>query len=315
MARNDSLHIPVLLEQTLEVLAPRPGQTFVDCTLGLGGHAAAILERLKPDGRLIAFDLDAENIADARVQLQRVKGREGTVAFDLIHDNFANIEQGLDRLGIKPGTVDGVLADIGVASTQIDDPSRGFSYRRPGPLDMRMDPSRGTPAHELVNTLSEPELADVIWKYGDEESSRAIARLIVKHRKTTPIQTTQQLMAIVCEARNFTLERAAGAKLHPAARTFQALRILVNGELDNLTALLNALPRILKPGGMATIITFHSGEDRIVKHHFRDLQRKGIYSEDGRDPIIGTEEECRKNPRARSAKLRWAKRSAMPVPG
>jgi 16S rRNA (cytosine1402-N4)-methyltransferase len=244
VARNDSLHIPVLLEQTLEVLAPRPGQTFVDCTLGLGGHAAAILERLKPDGRLIAFDLDAENIADARVQLQRVKGREGTVAFDLIHDNFANIEQGLDRLGIKPGTVDGVLADIGVASTQIDDPSRGFSYRRPGPLDMRMDPSRGTPAHELVNTLSEPELADVIWKYGDEESSRAIARLIVKHRKTTPIQTTQQLMAIVCEARNFTLERAAGAKLHPAARTFQALRILVNGELDNLDRLLNALPRM-----------------------------------------------------------------------
>lgn len=315
VARNDTLHIPVLLDQTLEVLAPGPGQTFIDCTLGLGGHSAAILERLKPDGRLIAFDLDAENLADARVQLQRVKGREGTVAFDLIHDNFANIQQGLDRLGIMPGTVDGVLADIGVASTQIDDPSRGFSYRRPGPLDMRMDPSRGTPAHELVNTLSEPELADVIWKYGDEESARAIARLIVKHRKTTPIQTTQQLMAIVCEARNFTLERAAGAKLHPAARTFQALRILVNGELDNLTALLNALPRILKPGGMAAIITFHSGEDRIVKHHFRDLQRKGLYSEDGRDPIIGTEEECRKNPRARSAKLRWAKRSAMPVTG
>lgn len=303
------LHIPVLLKQVLAVLDPRPGQTVVDCTLGLGGHAAAILERIKPDGRLIAIDFDPGNIIEARVQMQKVKGREGTVRFDIVHDNFANIEKVLAELGVAAGTVDGVLADIGVASTQIDTPERGFSYRKPGPLDMRMDPTRGEPASEIINRMSEQDLADALFELGDEEDAKKIARLVVKRRAIEPITTTEQLMAIVCEARDFTIERGMGAKLHPAARTFQALRIMVNHELSNLEGLLEALPRVLRPGGMAAIITFHSGEDRPVKHNFRDLFRAGVYSADGRDPIVADEAEKKANPRASSAKLRWARKA------
>ncbi|MBS0198345.1 MAG: 16S rRNA (cytosine(1402)-N(4))-methyltransferase RsmH [Planctomycetes bacterium] len=307
MGKRDALHVPVLLTQVLGVLAPKPGQTIVDCTLGLGGHSAAILERIKPDGRLIAIDLDTENIADARVQLQRVKGRDGTVQFDLVHDNFSNLPAILERLGVAAGSVDGVLADIGIASTQIDNPDRGFSYRKPGPLDMRMDPSRGEPASALINRMTQQELIDALLKYGDETDAPKIAKLIVSRRQAAPITTTEQLMSIVCEARDFTIQRAAGAKLHPAARTFQALRIMVNTELDNLSSLLACIPRVLKPGGMAAIITFHSGEDRKVKHSFRDLFRAGVYAADGRDPIIATEDEIKANPRSRSAKLRWAR--------
>lgn len=299
----------MLFKQVLEVLDPKPGQTVVDCTLGLGGHSAAILERIKPDGRLIAFDLDPANIIEARVQLQKVKGREGAVRFDIVHDNFANIESVLEQLGVLPGTVDGVLADIGVASTQIDTPERGFSYRKPGPLDMRMDPTRGEPASAIINRMEEQDLADALFELGDEEDARKIAKLVVKRRAKEPITTTEQLMAIVCEARDFTIERGMGAKLHPAARTFQALRIMVNHELSNLESLLNALPRVLKPGGMAAIITFHSGEDRPVKHAFRDQFRSGVYSADGRDPIIADEAEKKENPRASSAKLRWARKA------
>lgn len=312
MARRE-LHIPVLLEQTLAVLDPRPGQTIVDCTLGLGGHSSAILERIKPDGRLIGLDLDPGNIADARVKLQRVKGREGTVRFDLFNTNFAGIERVLVTAGVELDAdgmprVDAVLADLGVASTQIDDPARGFSYRRAGPLDMRMDPTRGEPASVLINRIAEADLAEALRDYGDEEDAEEIARLVVERRALEPITTTEHLTQIVCEARDFTLLRASRAKLHPAARTFQALRILVNREIANLERLLKVLPDVLKPGGIAAIITFHSGEDRRVKHSFRDLQRAGVYAEDGRDPIVADEEEIRANPRSRSAKLRWAVR-------
>lgn len=307
--KPDPRHIPVLLRQVLEVLDPKPGQTIVDCTLGLGGHASAILERLKPDGRLIGLDLDPENLADARVKLQRVKGREGTVRFDLFHSNFAALDQILEQAGVAPGTVDGVLADIGVASTQIDNPERGFSYRRPGPLDMRMDPTRGEPASALLARMTEDEIIDALLEFGDETDAPKIARLIVQRRRKMPIESTEQLMALVCEARDFTIERGMGAKLHPAARTFQALRILVNRELANLDKLLLDLPQILKPGGMAAIITFHSGEDRRVKHAFRDQFRAGIYSADGRDPIIADPAEQRANPRSTSAKLRWARKA------
>ncbi len=307
MGKRDSLHLPVMLTQTLDALSPQPNQTIVDCTVGLGGHAAAILERLKPHGRLIGIDMDTENLADARVKLQRVRGREGTVRFDLIHSNFAGLPGVLRGAGVELGTVDGVLADIGVASTQIDNPSRGFSYRRPGPLDMRMDPTRGEPASTFINSLSEDALVEALLEYGDETDAPRIARLIVQRRRAQPLTTTEQLMAIVCEARNFTIERAARAKLHPAARTFQAIRIMVNTELDNLDQLLIDLPRVLKPAGTAAIITFHSGEDRRVKHAFRDGQRAGIYSADSRDPLIADDDERKRNPRSRPAKLRWAK--------
>jgi len=305
MNKLDARHIPVLLDDVLRVLAPKPGHTIVDCTLGLGGHSAALLDAIKPDGRLIATDLDRENITDARIVLQRVVGREGKAKFDLVHRNFCKIDNVLQELGVDK--VDALLADIGVASTQIDDPSRGFSYRKDGPLDMRMDPNVGTPASELVNTMSQRELGEALAELGDETDGTKIAKLIVKRRAVAPIMTTHELMAIVCEARDFTIQRANGAKLHPAARTFQALRIMVNHELSNLEGLLECLPKILRPGGVAAIISFHSGEDRIVKHAFRDGLRSGIYQAVAMDPIIASEAEAKANPRARSAKLRWAR--------
>lgn len=298
--KREAHHVPVLLKEVLAVLSPKPGQTIVDCTLGLGGHSAAILRCIRPDGRLIGIDFDPANIAAARRELELVGG-----LFDLFHTNFAGLPTVLAQAGIQ--RVDAVLADIGVASTQIDDPARGFSYRRPGPLDMRMDPTRGQPASVLVNRIGEAELAAALLELGDETDAPQIARLIVERRALAPITTTEELMAIVCEARNFTVERGAGAKLHPAARTFQALRILVNRELANLDRLLTVLPDVLKPGGVAAIITFHSGEDRRVKHAFRDGLRAGVYSAENRDPIIAEAAETNFNPRARSAKLRWAR--------
>lgn len=301
-------HVPVLLTQVLEALAPKPGQLIVDCTLGRGGHSAEILARLGSSaegGRLIGIDLDSANLAAARPKLERVGGR-----FDLFHTNFAGLPGVLARAGVEDGRVDAVLADLGVASTQIDDPERGFSYRRPGPLDMRMDPTRGQPASALVNRMSESDLAAAFLELGDETDAPQIARLIVERRGAGPIVTTQDLMALVCEARDFTIQRAAGAKLHPAARTFQALRILVNRELANLDRLLTILPDVLKPGGVAAIISFHSGEDRRVKYAFRDGLRAGVYEAETRDPIIADEAEQRANPRSRSAKLRWARKAA-----
>ena len=300
MPKRDAPHIPVLLKPVLSVLNPQPGQTVVDCTLGLGGHSAAFLPRIHPGGRLLGIDLDPANLAAAREYLTWIGGR-----FDLFHTNFAGVPAVLAQAGVE--RVDALLADIGVASTQIDDPARGFSYRRSGPLDMRMDPTRGSPASDLVNRMTEAELTIALSELGDETDAPRIARLIVQYRAKAPITTTDQLTAIVCEARDFTLERAAGAKLHPAARTFQALRILVNRELANLDRLLAVLPFILNPGGTAAIITFHSGEDRRVKHAFREGLRTGIYTAVSDDPITADDEEIRHNPRARSAKLRWAR--------
>ncbi len=296
-------HVPVLLDHVLEVLSPAPGQVIVDCTVGLGGHAAAILERIRPDGRLVAIDFDPANLAAARERLEKVGGK-----FDLFHTNFAALPTVLAQAGVE--RADAVLADLGVASTQIDDPARGFSYRRPGPLDMRMDPTRGQPASALVNRMSESELTAALLEYGDETDAPRIARLIVERRAACPIVTTQDLMAIVCEARDFTIERGAGAKLHPAARTFQTLRILVNRELANLERLLAVLPEALRPGGVAAVICFHSGEDRRVKRSFREGRRAGIYSAASTDPIIAGEAEQRRNPRSTAAKLRWARRAS-----
>jgi 16S rRNA (cytosine1402-N4)-methyltransferase len=210
------------------------------------------------------------------------------------------MEAGVER-------VDGVLADLGVASPQIDDPGRGFSYKKPGPLDMRMDPTRGTPASVLVNRMSAGDLAEAFLELGDETDAPAIAKLIVRRRTEKPIETTQELMAIVCEARDFTLQRAAGAKLHPAARTFQALRMLVNREVGNLERLLAVLPGVLKPGGIAAIISFHSGEDRRVKLAFKEGHKAGVYGAISPEPVLADAEEVEVNPRSRSAKLRWAR--------
>lgn len=282
------MHIPVLIEEVIEVLEPKRGRLIVDCTVGLGGHAAQLRAR---GAKVIAIDLDPANLEIAR---QNVIGAE------FHHANFAALPTILaGRLA------HGVLADLGVSSPHIDDPARGFSYRRSGPLDMRMDPTRGEPAWQLLERMKAAEIAQALFELGDEEDAAEIARGIVARKP----KTTQALVEIVCEARRFTLERAKGAKLHPAARTFQALRILVNREIANLERLLTVLPDCLKPGGVAAIITFHSGEDRLVKKAFKEGVSAGAYSEVNRRPIVASEEEVERNPRASSAKLRWARRT------
>ena len=288
----------------LDVLQPRPGNIIVDCTVGLGGHSAELLRRVTPGGRLIGIDLDPKNLAMAREALSA--GSENTGAVALFNTNFAGLPGVLAEAGVEHA--DGILADLGVASPQIDDPERGFSYRKPGPLDMRMDPTRGKPASHLVNTMTPQLLVAALKELGDEDDAERIVELIVQTRQHKPIETTQDLMALVCEARDFTLKRAAGAKLHPAARTFQALRILVNREMANLDRLLAVLPDCLAPGGAAAIISFHSGEDRRVKFAFRDAMRGGIYVDVSPDPLIADASEQAANPRSRSAKLRWARK-------
>jgi len=287
-------HVPVLLKEVLAALKPKKGQTIVDCTVGLGGHSAVLLEH---GVRVIGLDLDPQNLEEARDRFE-VQGGD----FSLHHANFAGLPTVLGELGVE--RVDGILADLGVSSPHIDDARRGFSYRRPGPLDMRMDPTRGKTAAELIDRLGEEELARAIAELGDEEDAEKIAALIVGRR---PIRTTQQLMELVCEARDFTVQRAAGAKLHPAARTFQAIRMLVNRELPNLERLLAVIPGTLGPGGAAAIISFHSGEDRLVKQAFREGLRSGVYAAVSEDAVLATEEEKQSNPRSRSAKLRWAR--------
>jgi len=301
---RDVRHIPVLPAAVLDALRPQPGQTVVDCTLGLGGHAALLLERVLPGGRVIGTDFDPAHVELARQRLAAVPGGGG--AFAVHHSNFAALPAVLAAEGV--GQVDGILADLGVASPQIDNPDRGFSYRKPGPLDMRMDPTRSQSAAQLLARLGEREIATALHELGDEEDADVIAKLIVKRRQSRPIETTQDLTRIVCDARNFSLTRAAGAKLHPAARTFQALRILVNREIPNLQRLLAVAPSLLRPGGRLAIISFHSGEDRLVKQGLRDARRAGTYAAISDDPAVATPDEVRENPRSRSAKLRWAVR-------
>jgi 16S rRNA (cytosine1402-N4)-methyltransferase len=298
------MHIPVLVNETIEALSPRPGQIVVDCTVGLGGHSAELLNRILPGGRLIGIDFDPENLRVAQQRLAAVGAPPG--AFELHQGNFAGLGAILAAAGLEKAAA--LLADVGVASPQIDDPDRGFSYRRPGPLDMRMDPTRGQSAAALLARMSEAEIAAALLELGDETDAPQIARLIVQRRRERPITTTQELMAIVCAARDFTLKRAAGAKLHPAARTFQALRMLVNRELPNLQRLLAIAPELLAPGGRIAVISFHSGEDRLVKAAFRDGHREGIYARISADPITAGDAEISANPRSRSAKLRWASR-------
>ncbi len=287
-------HIPVLMDEVLSALKPKKGQVVVDCTVGLGGHSAELLER---GVRVIGLDLDPANLKEAQERFE-IQGGE----FSLHHSNFAGLPTVLAEAGVE--AVDGILADLGVSSPHIDDARRGFSYRRPGPLDMRMDPTRGKTAAEVLDQMSEEELAQAIFELGDEEDASKIAELIVRRR---PIRTTQQLMELVCEARDFTVQRAAGAKLHPAARTFQALRMIVNREMANLERLLAVIPTCLKPGGAAAIISFHSGEDRRVKQAFRDGLRAGVYAKISEEAVTATEDEKLSNPRSRSAKLRWAR--------
>ena len=292
----------------------RRGGTYIDATVGLGGHSYEIAKRLGAPGHLTGLDKDPAALEIARGKLKAgsstalsSRERDDVLArndkrlgdwpeITLLHQSFADIAK-----RVQPGTVDGVLADLGVSSLQLEDAARGFSFQAEGPLDMRMDPQSERTAEQVVNHLDERELADVIYEFGEERRSRRIARAIVRSR---PIRTTAQLAEVIsAAARSMKHER-----IHPATRTFQALRIFVNRELDDLRALLEAAPRILKPGGRVVVISFHSLEDRIVKDAFRDGASQGVYRLLTRKPVTATEAESDRNPRARCAKLRAAER-------
>jgi 16S rRNA (cytosine1402-N4)-methyltransferase len=299
-------HRPVLLDEVLAALDPRPGQVVVDCTVGWAGHAVELLRRVGPTGRLVGIDFDPDNLPRARERLDALG-----CPFALHHGNFAGLQTVLAAEGIA--AVDAVLADLGMSSMQVDDAQRGFSYVRDGALDMRMDRSRGRTAAQLLATISEDDLRRALYELGDEPQAERIAAAVVRARQSAPVERTTDLARIIREAtadgtdRPWRLHPRPGQwNLHPAARTFQALRILVNRELANLEQLLRVLPAVLKPGGRAAIISFHSGEDRLVKAAFRDGQKAGTYAEVSADPVRAGFAERTTNPRARSAKLRRA---------
>lgn len=289
----ESRHVPVLPVETLQLLDPKPGERWVDATLGGGGHARMIAERLSPGGRLIGLDQDS-------AMIERARPRLAGLPVEFAHGNFDQLAAVLANLGIE--TVDGVLADLGFCSDQLDDASRGLSFRDDGPLDMRLDATTGETAANYVNTLSERALADVFWEYGEERHSRRIARRIVERRESRPFATTADLAELV---RSCVPRTADARRIHPATRVFQALRIAVNDEMGALERLLAVLPRIVKPGGRVGIISFHSLEDRRVKHAFRD---NPAWESLTRKPVEPSDEEAVRNSRARSAKLRVARR-------
>jgi 16S rRNA (cytosine1402-N4)-methyltransferase len=288
-------HASVLLAESLELLAVRPGGSYVDGTVGLGGHAAAILERSGPDGRLLGLDRDAEVLEQARERLRPFGERAR-----LVHADYREIP----RL-LAGHRADGVLLDLGTSSVQLDTPERGFSFRSDGPLDMRMDRSGGPTAADVVNRASEPELADLIYRFGEERSSRRIARAIVAARRRGRIRTTAELAAIVRGAAG----RSRRPGLDPATRTFQAFRIHVNRELEGLGAALAAIAEGLAPRGRLAVIAFHSLEDREVKRTFRALGAGGRFTLLTRRPIRPGPGELGANPRSRSARLRGLERT------
>ncbi|HKE88497.1 MAG TPA: 16S rRNA (cytosine(1402)-N(4))-methyltransferase RsmH [Vicinamibacterales bacterium] len=294
------MHEPVMVAEVLEHLEPSRGGVFVDCTVGLGGHARAILEG--GAARVIGLDRDREAIARAADGLKGYGDR-----IELVHGDYRSIGDVLDARGVR--TVDGVLADLGVSSMQLDAPGRGFSFRRDEPLDMRMDTSSGPSAADLLGEVDERTLADLIVEFGEERYARRIARALVEARRVGRIETTGRLAEIVRRA----IPRKGYSRIDPATRTFQAIRIWVNRELEGLDAFLTRAAERLGPGGRLVVITFHSLEDRIVKHTLRALQASGAIAIRTKRPIVPAEAEVERNPRARSAKLRAAGREPQAV--
>ncbi len=296
MTKPNERHVPVLFHEALDFLGVRPGGTYVDCTLGLAGHAEGIARQLGPAGHLIGFDSDPEALDLAKTRLQRVCEDLGSQApqVSFVGEAFSSIAR-----HVKPASVDGLLADFGASSLHFDEPRRGFSFQADGPLDMRFDTRSGPTAEQVVNEMSERELANLIYEYGEERRSRTVARAIVRGR---PVTSTVQLAKIVASA------VPPMKYIHPATRTFQALRIFVNQELQEIRALFEAAPSLLKPSARLVVISFHSLEDRIAKDNIREGAQKGIWKVLTRKPVTATEDEINRNPRSRSAKLRAAER-------
>lgn len=298
-------HVPVLLAEVLECLAPGPGEVVADCTIGYGGHATEFLKRIGLSGRLIGLDVDAD-------QLERTRRRladSGYGGVSLHHGNFAGIGKALRAEKLEGYDV--IFADLGVSSMQVDDPARGFSYKQDGPLDMRMDARLRKTAADVLASLPAAELSAALRDLADEPDHKRIAEQVIRKRAAEPITRTLQLVNLIFEAKGTSRtewrKQAARGELHPAARTFQALRILVNDEIGVLAQLLREAPYCLRPGGRIGIITFHSGEDRLVKQSFRDGRRAGTYAAIAEEVVRSTPKERHENPRSASAKLRWAR--------
>jgi len=291
-------HVPVLLEESLKYLNVQPGGVYVDATLGLGGHSAAIARKLGASGRLICFDRDPEAMGKAQARLAAVAEELGTEMpqVQYVPRPFSEIAE-----VIEPGSLDGLLADFGVSSLQLDEAHRGFSFRTDGPLDMRMDSRSELTAQQVVNQADEEDLANLIYEFGEERRSRRIARAIVRAR---PIETTAELARVI----SAVAPSMKGDKIHPATRTFQALRIRVNDELGEIQSLLKSAGSLLKPGGRVVLISFHSLEDRPVKDSFKEAAKAGTLEILTKKPVVAGEQESLRNPRSRSAKLRAAEK-------
>ncbi len=289
-------HVPVLYQQVMEFLAPRPGGVYVDCTLGFAGHACGVARCLGAEGHLIGLDRDPQALEMARQRLDALAVELGAAMpkVTLYGEPFSRV--GTLLAGME---VDGILADFGVSSMQLDQPERGFSFQADGPLDMRQDTRQPLTAEQVVNEMDEKQLANLIYEYGEERRSWRIARAIVRAR---PIATTGQLARVVAGC----VPTIKGERIHPATRTFQALRIHVNRELDEIGRLLEAAPKLLRPGGRIVVISFHSLEDRIAKDAMKAGVAQGFWTLLTRKPVVAREEEILENPRARSAKLRAA---------
>jgi 16S rRNA (cytosine1402-N4)-methyltransferase len=292
-------HAPVLFKEAIDFLAVKRGGTYIDATLGLGGHASAIAAALGAQGKLIGFDKDTRALDMARQRLTAESSQQDWPEIALHHASYAEMAE-----RVPPGSADGVLADLGVSSMQFDDASRGFSFQAEGPLDMRMNPHAELSADQVVNQFDEKTLADLIYEFGEERRSRRIARAIVRAR---PIKSTAHLAQVVSAAAR-PMNQPRGKGIHPATLTFQAIRIFVNHELEDLRALLESAPQVIKPGGRLVVISFHSLEDRMVKDALREGARNGVWEPLTRKPMIASDEEIARNPRARSAKLRAAQK-------
>lgn len=297
-------HEPVLCREVSALMAPRPGETVVDVTVGHGGHARLFADAVGGHGRVIGLDVDANNLERARARL--FTGSEPRPHIDLVRANFRELDAVLDSLEV--GRVDVIFADLGVSTDQLLDPGRGLTFTEDGPLDMRLDDRLTTTASDLVNALSENELSDLVFYNSQERFSRRIAKRICEARRNGRIRTTRQLVRVVCSAVGASPE-SRRERIHPATRTFLALRMAVNDEMGNLRALLEAAPRRLEAGGRLGVISFHSGEDRVVKQDFLDRKRAALYEIETKKPIRPSAEEVRRNPRSRSAKLRVARRT------
>lgn len=289
-------HRPVMLDEAVAGLAVRDDGIYVDGTFGRGGHSAQILAGLGADGRLHGFDQDPEAVAHARERFA------GDARFTIHHRNFVELQPVLQEAGIA-GRVDGILLDLGVSSPQFDDAARGFSFSKDGPLDMRMNPLAGESAAQWLARAEDTEIADVLWQFGEERNSRRIARRIVETRTAAPLTTTLQLAALIA-----SVPGPRSHRIHPATRSFQALRIFINRELEVLERVLAQAVDVLAPGGRLAVISFHSLEDRIVKRYLRDLARCDVPRLKLHGKQFPSREECETNPRARSAVLRIAER-------